>query len=861
MRFAGPRPSPTPRSRFAVAAPVALVAMAALATAAAGQRQPVLPQIEVPHSYYFREMYLPQRTTGPSSVTWSPEGAWLAYSMDGSIWRQRLGTEVAEQLTDGPDDDYQPDWSPDGRSIVFSRYDGAAVELQLLDLDSGSVRPLTAGGAVNVEPRWSPDGSRIAWVSTARSGRFSIFVAEIGEGLLAGRALRPERRSEVARYYYSPWDHELSPSWSPDGSQILFVANPEVGHGTGDLYRIAADGSGEPTLVRSEETNWKARPDWSPTDARVLYASYLGRQWHQLWLTTAQGGPPLPLSYGDWDVTGPRWSPDASRIAYVTNREGGLELMVQESVGGEVTPVVITERETLRPRGRLRLTVADPAGRPVPARVSVRTADGRAWAPAGAWLHADDGFDRRHSRVETRYFHADGAAELELPAGAAEITVWRGLETRIARRSVTLEAGRETAAGIVLEPLELPGEWAQWVSGDVHVHMNYGGAYRATPSTLARQLRAEDLDVAFNLVVNKEQRIPDVSYFSPEPDPASGPDALVVHAQEFHTSLWGHLGLLGLDDHLLLPDYAAYPLTGVRSPYPTNSVVADLAHRQNALVGYVHPFDPPRPDPAAEGLLAHSLPVDVALGKVDYYEVVGFSDHLTSASVWHDLLDCGFRVPAAGGTDAMTNYASLRGPVGLNRTYVRVDAAPAATPGERLRAFLDALRAGRSMATNGPLVGLTVEGEGAGAELAVGAEPRTLRYRGFLRSMVPVDRLELIYDGRVVESFELEGERDRHDVEGTLEVEGDGWILLRAWSEGSHPDVLDLYPYATTGPIYLRGEGEPRWPRCDADGFLAWIAEIEATAQVHPDYHTDAEREATLESIRAARRVFEGLRR
>ncbi|HVS16506.1 MAG TPA: CehA/McbA family metallohydrolase [Thermoanaerobaculia bacterium] len=858
MRLPGPRSFPLLRRRSTALA--ALAALALLAPPAGAQRRPVLPQVEVPHSYYYREMYLPQRTTGPSALTWSPDGLWLAYSMDGSLWRQRLGTQRAEQLTDGPHDDYQPDWSPDGRSVVFSRYDGAAVELQLLDLESGSVRPLTAGGAVHVDARWSPDGSRLAWVSTARSGRFSIFVAEVGDGLLAGRPLRPERRSEVARYYYSPWDHELSPSWSPDGRQILFVANPEVGHGTGDLYRIAADGSGEPTLVRSEETNWKARPDWSPTDDRVVYASYLGRQWHQLWLTTAQGGPPLPLSYGDWDVTAPRWSPDATRIAYVSNRQGGLRLMVQEAIGGAVAPVVIAERRTLRPHGRLVLTVADPAGRPLPARVSVRDAHGRAWAPDGAWMHADDGFDRRLARVETRYFHTAGVAELEIPAGAAEITVWRGLETGIARRSVMLEADRETAATVVLEPLELPGEWAEWVSGDVHLHMNYGGAYRATPATLIAQMRAEDLDVAFNLVVNKEQRIPDVSYFSPDPDPASGADALVLHAQEFHTSLWGHLGLLGLDNHLLLPDYAAYPATGVRSPYPTNAAVADLAHRQNALVGYVHPFDPPRPDPAAPGLLAHSLPVDVALGKVDYYEVVGFSDHLTSAGVWHDLLDCGFRVAAAGGTDAMTNYASLRGPVGLNRTYVRIaPETPAGSPRERLRAFVDALRAGRSMATNGPLVGLTVEGEGPGAELALGTGPRTLSYRGFLRSVVPVDRLELLHDGRVVESFTLDGERTRHDVEGTLEVEGDGWILLRAWSEGSHPDVFDLYPYATTGPIYLRGEGERRWPRCDADGFLAWVAEIEATAGNHPDYNTDAEREATLESIRAARRVFEAL--
>src|SRR3989442_3187794 len=52
------------------------------------------------------------------------------------------------------------------RSVVFARYASDAIELELLDLASGAVRPLTRNGAVNVEPRWSPDGSRAAFVSS-----------------------------------------------------------------------------------------------------------------------------------------------------------------------------------------------------------------------------------------------------------------------------------------------------------------------------------------------------------------------------------------------------------------------------------------------------------------------------------------------------------------------------------------------------------------------------------------------------------------------------------------------------------------------------------------------------------------------
>ena len=69
-----------------------------------------------------------------------------------------------------------------------------------------------------------------------------------------------------------------------------------------------------------------------------------------------------------------------------------------------------------------------------------------------------------------------------------------------------------------------------------------------------------------------------------------------------------------------------------------------MAHAQGALVGYVHPFDT-FPDPAKDKSLTNELPVDVALGKVDYIEVVGFSDHKSTAEVWYKLLNCGFHLP------------------------------------------------------------------------------------------------------------------------------------------------------------------------------------------------------------------------
>jgi dipeptidyl aminopeptidase/acylaminoacyl peptidase len=821
-----------------------------ITTAAAG-REPVLKQVQVPHSYYWREMYLPQLTSGPSSLSWSPDSQSLVYSMQGSLWLQRVDSGMAVQLTAGPGYDYQPDWSPEGRELVFVRYLDDAMELHLLDLETRVTTQLTRGGAVNVDPRWSPDGKLLAWVTTAFDGHFHIAIGE--PGTAEPRRLLPERRSGVPRYYYSPYDHELSPAWSPDGRELLFVANPDAHYGTGGLWRMHADGRGMPQQVRDEETTWKARPDWAADGKRIIYSSYLGRQWHQLWVTTADGGDPFPLSYGEFDTTGARWSPDLRYIAYVSNESGNTAIRIQETVGGAVRPLAISTRNHIRPVSELVLDVRDAGGNPVPARISVIGGDGRSYAPDTAWVHADDAFDRRRTGFEAHYFHVDGRAKLQVPVGKTRITAWHGMEHRIARREIVVQEGVPATAAFTLELLDLPAEWKDWVSADLHVHMNYGGAYRATPATLVAQARAEDLAVVHNLIVNKEQRIPDIGYFSPHPDPASTPEVLLLHAQEYHTSFWGHVGLLGLDDHLLIPDYSAYPNTAAASPYPGNAVVADLARAQHGLVGYVHPFDL-FPDPENDAVLTNALPVDAALGKVDYYEVLGFSDHRASAEVWHRLLDCGIRLTAGAGTDAMTNFTSLRGPVGMNRVYTHVGSSDTDPETRRMR-WLNAFAAGRTLATNGPLLSFNVEDRGPGEEVAGGEGG--LRYRGWLRSIVPVQHLEVVMNGKVVRRIRPADDRTRADFEGALPAES-GWVLLRAWNESASPEIFDTYPYATTNPVFIEAPGAG--PACDTEYFLAWIDRIGVAAAVHPDYGTDEERARVLEDIRKAREWFEARR-
>ena len=73
-----------------------------------------------------------------------------------------------------------------------------------------------------------------------------------------------------------------------------------------------AAGRPRPREIHYEETTWKARPDWSRDGRRVVYSSYLGRQWNQLWLMTAEGGDPLQLTYGEFDATAPAGLPPAT---------------------------------------------------------------------------------------------------------------------------------------------------------------------------------------------------------------------------------------------------------------------------------------------------------------------------------------------------------------------------------------------------------------------------------------------------------------------------------------------------------------------------------------------------------------------
>lgn len=817
----------------------------------AAQRTPVLGQIDLPHNYYFRELYLPQLTSGPSSVAWLPDGKSVIYSMAGSLWRQSLDNGEAVQLTDEIGYDYQPEVSPDGNRVVFVRYNGAALDLYLLDLETRKTYLLTDGKTVNIEPRWSPDGSKLAFVSTLGTGHFLLHTAVVtGVALTDMKPLIADRKTEAKRYYYSAWDHTINPAWSRDGKKIYFVNNHDVAHGTGNLFSMEL-ASGEQILIQKEETSWRMRPDVSPDGTRLVYSSYLGQNWHQLWLLPSNGGYAIPITYGHFDKSSPRWSPDGTRIAFISNESGNTTLWILDAFTGKQTQVKPQNLKFITTRVPLTLATTDENGVPVAARLSIIDSRGKFIAPSDSWIHADDSRIPSLQATEPHYVHSPGKVVVQVPKDSVFIVASHGPAFGIVRHKVFAKQTDAVTLTVKIPRLELPKAAGPWRNGDLHVHMNYGGTYRNTPRQVVKQAEAEDLNFVYSLLVNKEQRIPDAPLFTPDPDPASNDRVTFLFGQEFHTSFWGHLGILNLKEHLILPDYVGYPQTAVSSLWPNNGFIADAAHNQGALVGYVHPYEIPEIFPDQAATISHTDPIDAALGRVDYYELLGFSDPHATSVVWYHMLNTGIRLSAAGGTDAMANYANLRGPVGLNRVYV-----PGST-GMSSEEFLHKVKAGRGFATNGPLVGFTIGNVQPGDSLSVPSKRKPVPYNAWLRSNVPMEKVEVVYNGNVVASHGGPQPISQLDINGTLLLRENGWILFRVYNAGPHPDVFDVYPYASTNPVYIYNGVPNAKSAASAAYFLRWIDRVEKMTKETPNFRKEEERALVLKDMTAARAFYQ----
>src|SRR5207249_7707429 len=118
-----------------------------------------------------------------------------------------------------------------------------------------------------------------------------------------------------------------------------------------------------------------------------------------------------------------------------------------------------------------------------------------------------------------------------------------------------------------------------------------------------------------------------------------------------------------------------------------------------------------------------------------------------------------------------------------------------------------------------------------------------------LRSSVSIDHVEIIGNGRVVATVALDSDRMTANDTVGVPVNGSGWYVLRAYSDRAETPVLDLYPFASTSPIYVRVGDQPVRSAEDAQYFVRWIDRVESATRASAAWNTPAEQAGVLRML------------
>jgi TolB protein len=801
------------------------------------------------HNYYFA----PAPSSTPWAPAWSPDGTSIAVAMSGSIWSVDPATGVARELTSGATYDSMPDWSPDGQWIVFTADDGGGtIQLAIVNVRTRERRALTADAHIYMDPAFSPDGSRLAYVATKPNGHFNVFLRAIKDGRFAGEEIAVTRDNDFMRdrLYFGNMDMHISPAWLPGGKELLIVSNRHVPLGSGNVLRVPAIAGGidKAQTVLAEQTLYRTRPHVSLDGRRFIYSSTRGAadQFNNLYVQPSAGGEPYKLTFFEHDAFHPRWSPDGEWIAFVANAGGLPQLYLLETYGGALKKIAITERRWARPMGVLAVRTIDAGtGQPAASRVHLTAADGKTYVPADAY--------GRVSGVGDRVFHHSGAFRVEVPVGTVRMDVVKGFEFHPTRVAVEVGAGEVTQVDVPLKRLtDLSARG--WYSGSTHVHMNYAGNLHNTLENLMMMSDAEDQDVVNEQVANKDNRILDYQHFVPggKAHPLSTKDRVLVVGQEYRPPFYGHVFMFQLRDHLISPFTTGYEGTAIESLYPSNTDMFRKAKRQGATVGYVHAFGGDRDPLDADLGGGKGLIVDAALGTTDAVEWSNAGR--ATFYPWYALLNNGLRVTAVGGEDSISNLHQSK-LVGSARTYVYT--------GERgldADAWFEGLRRGRAFVSTGPLVELTVNGQGPGEEVALAAGGGEVTIEGRVRSITPLDTLTLIFNGTAVEPIPLSADRTSADFKKTLKVTRSGWYHLRAEGKPEERFPLDTsFAQGFTNPVWVLVGGRPVRDRAAAEYCLKWIDKLQQLAEAWPGWRSPKEKDHVYGQFNDARAVYKKL--
>jgi Tol biopolymer transport system component len=280
------------------------------------------------------------------SPTWSPDRRLIAFVSDRQgdeqqIYVMRFDGSQVRRLTrlDGPN--HSPAWSPDGRRLAYVSEREGNQEIYLMDAAGDGVVRLTQDATNDFDPAWSPDGRRI------------IFASERDAEFLDGRAdlyVMNADGSEVTRLTWARdpmmgfYFRRRSPAWSRDGSRIAFVANWTYPITSPMIHVMNADGSGR-AQIQMRPLAYAAEPWWSADGSRIVFTGAPHPAEPHLFAMNPDGSGVTQLSthpaaYQNREAV---WSPDGSRLAFVSDRTGTAEIFLMKGDGSGVVRVPNTQ--------------------------------------------------------------------------------------------------------------------------------------------------------------------------------------------------------------------------------------------------------------------------------------------------------------------------------------------------------------------------------------------------------------------------------------------------------------------------------------------------------------------------------------
>jgi Tol biopolymer transport system component len=271
-----------------------------------------------------------------------------------SVYVVNVDGSAARTLTNRPlAFDARPVWSPDGGRIAFESTVDGKRSIWVMQADGQGLRRLTdvAGSASDSGPSWAPAGDRIVYASD-KDGNSEVYI--VGADGSGARRLTDNPAADGF------------PAWSPDGSRIAFVSDRD---GQAGVWAMGADGSAPARLVAGSAAG--ARPTWAPDGRSIAFATDRGGAGdldvYVADVTTAAGAggvAPTKLIASTGNDGEPAWSPDGSKIAFASDRDGTPQVYVANRDGSNVVKVTSKARSytpAWAPDGTKLVYIYDPA--------------------------------------------------------------------------------------------------------------------------------------------------------------------------------------------------------------------------------------------------------------------------------------------------------------------------------------------------------------------------------------------------------------------------------------------------------------------------------------------------------------------